>query len=555
MAVLACSVVLLAVVPAGLALADGTPDPTFGGDGRVTFDPVANFSENPAAAAVDSQGRIVVAGTSFNPSLPTQGFIVRFLDDGSPDPSFDGDGFRAVTVGTNILLNGLTVDGQDRITATGASIGVGTGFDFLAVRLLPSGNPDPDFSGDGVQTINFGGSSTDVANDSVLDSQGRVVMTGYSTLSGSTNIAIARLDSNGMPDAALNGSGFGIPDVGGIGSSGLGIAIDDQDRIVAGGSITTVGPVSSFLAIRLLAEGSFDPAFNGNGRATLDFEPGTTELARDIAIDARGRIVLAGQTGDASGYDIALARMLVSGLPDPDFGTNGMVHSETADSDFARRVAIDPAGRIVLAGGFSATGTSTADALVERFTGTGTFDRTFGDNGFLREDFFAASADATPIVIDGQGRYLIAGRYFSGSDERLGLARFTVDYPQPEPPPSATARCAGKKATIVGTAGNDTLKGTRRPDVFAGLGGRDLIVGRGGNDLACGGGGRDRLRGNGGKDLLRGENGADLLVGGGAADELIGGKGPDSLIGGARKDRCRGGPGRDRLRSCEKGRG
>jgi RTX calcium-binding nonapeptide repeat (4 copies) len=100
--------------------------------------------------------------------------------------------------------------------------------------------------------------------------------------------------------------------------------------------------------------------------------------------------------------------------------------------------------------------------------------------------------------------------------------------PPPPPPNPPSARCDGRPATKVGSAGRDTLRGTPRRDVIAGLGGNDTILGFAGNDLLCGGAGADQLKGGIGKDVL---------IGGPAADTLLGGVGVDVLRGGAGADR------------------
>lgn len=106
-------------------------------------------------------------------------------------------------------------------------------------------------------------------------------------------------------------------------------------------------------------------------------------------------------------------------------------------------------------------------------------------------------------------------------------------------------KCAGRRATIVGTAGRDVLRGTRRADVIVALGGNDVVLGAGGNDLVCGGPGNDRLLGGLGADRLLGGPGKDQLFGGPGKDQLFGGLGADRLFGGAGRDLLRGGPGRD----------
>ncbi len=107
------------------------------------------------------------------------------------------------------------------------------------------------------------------------------------------------------------------------------------------------------------------------------------------------------------------------------------------------------------------------------------------------------------------------------------------------------SKCAGKVATIVGTAGNDKLKGTKRSDVIAGLAGKDKLKGLKGNDRVCGGLGKDSINGGVGDDLLLGDDGKDVLKGS---------NGRDRLRGGGQKDRCVGGGAKDRA-NCEIERG
>jgi hypothetical protein len=107
-------------------------------------------------------------------------------------------------------------------------------------------------------------------------------------------------------------------------------------------------------------------------------------------------------------------------------------------------------------------------------------------------------------------------------------------------PGSPAGRCAGKKATVVGTNGKDKLKGTKGRDVISAGAGKDTVKGKKGNDLICGGKGRDKIAGGPGKDKLRGGAGNDTLLGGPGRDRLRGGAGKhDRLIGGPGKDFAR----------------
>lgn len=123
------------------------------------------------------------------------------------------------------------------------------------------------------------------------------------------------------------------------------------------------------------------------------------------------------------------------------------------------------------------------------------------------------------------------------------------------------ATCRGVPATMIGTAGNDTITGTGGRDIIATLGGNDTIASLAGRDLICSGLGdddigagsaADRVFGGAGKDRLLGRGGPDVLRGNADNDVLRGNRGADRLRGGSGSDRCRGGAGTDSIRGCER---
>ncbi len=131
----------------------------------------------------------------------------------------------------------------------------------------------------------------------------------------------------------------------------------------------------------------------------------------------------------------------------------------------------------------------------------------------------------------------------------LGLAALAIAFaalalgagetPEEEPP-----RCHGRRATIVGTAGDDVIHGTPGRDVIWGGPGADQIFGSLGNDLICGGPGDDLIHGGRGNDELYGEAGSDRLYGDLGDDKAAGGPGDyDEVSGGLGIDTLNGGPG------------
>jgi Ca2+-binding RTX toxin-like protein len=188
-------------------------------------------------------------------------------------------------------------------------------------------------------------------------------------------------------------------------------------------------------------------------------------------------------------------------------------------------------------------------------SGTGTLTESPGDTSFADPGFVSAAGGdfhlraSSPVLdlgdpagflgesatdLDGNPRF---------SNGRRDMGAFELQSSSPAP-----TKCAGKKATIVGTVSAEKLKGTAGRDVIAALGGNDTIRALGGNDLVCGGAAKDRLIGGGGRDRLLGEAGNDVIKGGARRDTLKGGAGRDRLIGGGGNDRLIGGAGRDSAR-------
>jgi Ca2+-binding RTX toxin-like protein len=175
------------------------------------------------------------------------------------------------------------------------------------------------------------------------------------------------------------------------------------------------------------------------------------------------------------------------------------------------------------------------DIGVARLQPNGSPDTTFGNGGIARVSVTPGDTGNT-LALQPDGKIVVGGT--SGSrvtppfDGVLSLVRL-----QGDPGGSAKGKCAGKKATVVGTNGKDKLKGTKKKDVISAGRGKDTVKGLGGNDLICGGKGKDKLVGGPGKDKLLGQQGNDKLLGGPGKDTLKGGPG--------KKDKVNGGPGKD----------
>jgi uncharacterized delta-60 repeat protein len=465
---------------------DGSFDTSFDGDGTVGIDfGGADFAQ---AVALAPDGKIVVAGgTSVNFAMA----VARLNTDGSLDASFDPggtDGPGKRTFGGEDA-NAVLVAPDGKIVLAGSG---GPKIDFEVVRLNPDGSFDTSFDGDGTLGIDFG--SKDHGRGAALQPDGRVVVAGQTL--DNLGVAVARSNPDGSLDDTFAGTGKKTFGYGGS-DSAKAVALQPDGRIVVAGY---QGLNTAFAVTRLNPDGSFDPGFDGDGTASIDF--GGNDGAGAVALVPNGKIVVAGigMGGFGTGA-FAVARLQPGGAPDTTFSFDGKTTVDYGGFDYASAVALAPDGRIVVAGRTSVN----RDVAVARLQG----------------DPPAAMRGGPGAGGPGAGG---PGAGVSGSGRGAGAR--------------TVPRCAGRRATIVGTAGRDVLRGTRRADVIVALGGSDVVRAAQGNDVVCGGPGNDRVTGGPGGDRLAGESGRDRLLGGPGNDRLTGGGGRDTCLGGSGRDRA-----------------
>lgn len=170
---------------------------------------------------------------------------------------------------------------------------------------------------------------------------------------------------------------------------------------------------------------TLDSSFNGSGTA-----PASTTKGRysGAAVDATGRIVAVGVRNYNSGPDdYLIVRYLANGLLDPSFhdeeNLDGRVSEPIGEhSDSANAVAIQPDGKIVVAGQ-GGTNTSSAQlAQVARFNTNGSIDTSFGVNGKIVFAFGNTDAPLTGVAVQPNGKIVLVGtRYDPDTNKNASL--------------------------------------------------------------------------------------------------------------------------------------
>jgi uncharacterized delta-60 repeat protein len=232
-----------------------------------------------------------------------------------------------------------------------------------------AGDLDTSFSQDGKLRATFG-LKDEVAYGVAIQPDGKIVAGGY-TPKGSTqfDFALMRFNSDGSLDTTFSEDGKVRTEFG-VESAAFGIAIQPNGKIVLGG--WTRNP-DNFAAARYNTDGSLDNTFSDDGKVITDFTGGS-DTGRDVAIQPNGKIVLAGLSSNSQGdFGIAVVRYNTDGTLDKNFSGDGKVRTFIGSSAIGMAVAIQSDSKIVVAG-HSSSNSDGADFTLVRYNGNGGLD-------------------------------------------------------------------------------------------------------------------------------------------------------------------------------------
>jgi uncharacterized delta-60 repeat protein len=268
---------------------NGTLDPAFGDDGKLS----TTFAGTATSIAIDSHGRIVVAGTRCSADFHNCDFtLARYRWNGNLDPSFGAGGKVITDFGKRDMGEAVAIDSGRIVVAGETCTPSFRGCDFALARYTRNGL-DPSFGAGGKVTTTFH-SGIDRALSVAIDPHGRVVAAGYTVRSHRAVFALARYKSGGDLDPRFSGNGKATSRFA-HSATARSVAIDSHGRIVAAGD-------DGFNLARYRPNGVLDRSFSGNGKVTAGFGA----FAWSAAVDPRDRIVVSGGHGST----VVLARFI-----------------------------------------------------------------------------------------------------------------------------------------------------------------------------------------------------------------------------------------------------
>ena len=190
--------------------ANGTPDTTYGNNGRVLTGFLGGADSANAIAFDPHNGDIMASGSAANPTTGQVEFAVAaYRPNGALDPTF-GQGGKVLTSinGQDDESYGVAVNPLGFVAATGATYvtsPAGTASSSVAtVMYTPAGTPDRHFGGRGIVTTNL--SQPGVANQIEFNANGSVLV------AGGTVASLSNVDASDIEVALVQYTASGALD-------------------------------------------------------------------------------------------------------------------------------------------------------------------------------------------------------------------------------------------------------------------------------------------------------------------------------------------------------
>lgn len=385
--------------------------------------------EDGAAAAA---GSLVVDLTTLQPTIALSG------------PSFLAEGtvytlnLGAVANTTRPVLEYLVHwgDGSTTTTTTTGPLSHiysdGTSFHTIAVDLLgedgirgSAGTFDVDFGTGGLLIETGAPLATDHSTVQLAGGE-KLVASTFIDYKGDADYQLTRFHADGSVDETFGTDGRVVIDLGSSDDQVRALGVQSDGKIVlAGDTYHANGTGYDLALVRFQPDGTRDLGFGDNGLTSIDLGL-SDDYISDMAIDELDRIVVTGYLinwSAGTGGDFALARFDANGHLDEHFGVDGIAITDFgADEDVPSSLLLDGDGRIVVAGRTVSAATG-YDFAVARYTVDGILDALFSDDGKVTVDFGSTDDRAASLAVDVEGRLIVSGARVPGEGEQPQLAQ------------------------------------------------------------------------------------------------------------------------------------
>lgn len=227
--------------------------------------------------------------------------------------------------------------------------------------------------------------------------------------------------NDGTLDLSFGTNGFVITNIGGTDDASTSAVLQPDGKIIVAGW-TNVSGIYDFIVVRYNTNGSIDTTFGNNGIATAN-AGGDDEGAFSVVLQPDGKIVTGGYSNASGNYDFVVIRFNNNGSVDTSFGTDGIAITSLDNlNDTGRSVVLQPDGKIVLAGYID----TEFDIGIVRYTTNGSLDTSFGISGIVITDLGGTIDAVYSVVIQPDGKIVVAGVSNRSGANQFAVLRYLV---------------------------------------------------------------------------------------------------------------------------------
>ena len=340
---------------------------------------------------------------------------------GFEDPGFGYNGILVTSLspGNDYGLRLCVLD-DDRFILAGSAVTNAGDRCFAMAKYSPGGELDPTFGIGGIMIDDLF-SGDDVINSAIVREDGKILVAGR-TEQTDFNIVFASYTDAGMVDSTFGDFGKVVIDFGFGNDRAVDIAVEDQN-IFVGANVTANDSLLHFAVLKTDLNGNPDPFFGEDGIIVSETGTGSSFLT-DMQIMDDGRILLLGycekeDSGNGDDLDILMVRYDNDGTLDESFGTGGVRQASCMDlQDKPYSVTIQSGNRIVVCG----SGMTVSDSYITllRFQYNGDADTTFGESGHVITSIGQYDY-AEPSLVQPDNKIIVGGYTNDGSSNMFNV--------------------------------------------------------------------------------------------------------------------------------------
>lgn len=387
-----------------------TLDSTFNGTGIALLKVNQSTKTSMHQVLLQPDGKSIMIGNIQGTTYSTyRTAVARYNTNGTPDSTFNGNGVKVIPQNCFAHSGHLLADGSIMTIATDISSGNAISF----AKLKSDGTMDTTFGNNGILITKFYELANENVITTFIDPDSNFFIIGtHQDLPAIVDRGfIAKFKSDGTPDSLFGE--FGLVNIDDIGTSSKvsvrGGGVQPDGKVILTGKIGNTVAEEKWYLVRVNADGSFDDAFGDNGQVIIDLGV-ASEVCEDVLFLPDGKFIAAGYAQLASGYHFTMLRLNNDGSRDMTYGTAGKAqvginccYSGIFDIE-------QQADGKIIACGYASNNNLNYDFAVARFNANGTINGTFGTFGKIALDFQPDNSQrATSIAIQPNGKILVAG--------------------------------------------------------------------------------------------------------------------------------------------------